>query len=162
MKSFKILVAAVVLCSASAFAQTAADTSTSAQTDQDITLLRKDISAAKMDVITHTMQFTEAEAAKFWPVYQGYADAQKAIGDQKIALIKDYANSYDTITDANATTMTQKAFAIESESVQLRKTWFPKFVAVIGAKRAAKFMQVDNRLSLLGSLQIASAVPIIP
>ena len=59
-------------------------------------------------------------------------------------------------------TMSDKAFAIEAESVQLRKTWFPKFVAVLGAKRAAKFMQVDNRLSLLANLQIASAVPIIP
>jgi hypothetical protein len=162
MKSLKMLVAMAVLCSAAAFAQTAADTSSSAQTDQDIALLRKDISSAKMDVITHTMQFTEKEAAAFWPVYQGYAAAQKQIGDQKIALIKEYAASYDTITDANATTMSNKAFAIESEAVQLRKTWFPKFVAVIGAKRAAKFMQVDNRLSLLGNLQIASAVPIIP
>ncbi len=162
MKSLKILVAAVVLCSASAFAQTAADTSTDAQTDQDIALLRKDVSSAKMDVITHTMQFTEKEAAAFWPVYEQYAAAQKQIGDQKIALIKEYAQNYDTITDANATAMSQKAFAIEAESVQLRKTWFPKFVAVLGAKRAAKFMQVDNRLSLLANLQIASAVPIIP
>ena len=161
MKSLKMLVAMAVLCSAAAFAQTTADSS-SAQTDQDIALLRKDVSAAKMDVITHTMQFTEKEAAAFWPVYEKYAAAQKLIGDQKVALIKDYAQNYDTITDANATTMSEKAFAIEAESVQLRKTWFPKFVAVLGAKRAAKFMQVDNRLSLLANLQIASAVPIIP
>jgi len=161
MKSLKMLVAVAVLCTGSAFAQTAADSS-SAQTDQDIALLRKDVSAAKMDVITHTMQFTEKEAAAFWPVYEKYAAAQKQIGDQKVALIKEYAQSYDTITDANATTMSQKAFAIEAESVQLRKTWFPKFVAVLGAKRAAKFMQVDNRLSLLANLQIASAIPIIP
>ena len=102
MKSLKMLVAMAVLCSAAAFAQTTADSS-SAQTDQDIALLRKDVSAAKMDVITHTMQFTEKEAAAFWPVYEQYAAAQKLVGDQKVALIKDYAQNYDTITDANAT-----------------------------------------------------------
>lgn len=161
MKSLKMLVAAVVLCSASAFAQMAADTSTSASTDQDIALLRKDVSSAKMDVITHTMQFTEKEAAAFWPVYQGYAAAQKQIGDQKIALIKDYAQNYDTLDDAKATSMSQKVFSIDAETVALRKKWFPKFVAVLGAKHAAKFMQVDNRLSMLMNLQVASAVPMI-
>ena len=55
MKSLKMLVAAVVLCSASAFAQTAASSSTNQVTDQDIALMRQDISTAKMDVITHTM-----------------------------------------------------------------------------------------------------------
>ena len=58
--------------------------------------------------------------------------------------------------------MSQKLFSIEQESVSLRQKWFPKFVGVLGAKRAAKFMQVDNRLSLLMNLQIASAVPLIP
>ena len=79
MKSFKILVAGVVLCSASAFAQTAASgSSTNQVTDQDIALMKQDISTAKMDVITHTMAFTEKEAAAFWPVYEQYATAQKA------------------------------------------------------------------------------------
>src|SRR5450631_4214207 len=118
MKSLKMLVAAVVLCSASAFAQTAAvDSSTKPLTDQDIALMRQDISTAKMDVITHTMQFTEKEAAAFWPVYQGYAAAQKQIGDQKIALIKDYAQNYDTIDDAKATSMSQKMFSLDAETV---------------------------------------------
>src|SRR3954454_5654837 len=124
MKSFKMLVAAALLVSASAFAQTTADTSSSAQTDQDIALLRKDVSSAKMDVITHTMQFTEKDAAAFWPVYQQYAAAQKAIGDQRIALIKDYAQSYDTMDDAKATAMSQKLCGIQAESVSLRQKWF--------------------------------------
>jgi hypothetical protein len=33
---------------------------------------------------------------------------------------------------------------------------------VLGAKRAAKFYQVDNRLSLIINLQLAAAVPLIP
>jgi Spy/CpxP family protein refolding chaperone len=162
MKSLKMLVAAVVMCSASAFAQTAADPSTKPLTDQDIAMLRQDVSTAKMDVITHTMQFTDKEAAAFWPVYEGYAAAQKQVGDQKIALIKDYAQNYDTIDDAKATSMSQKMFSIDAETVALRQKWFPKFVAVLGAKRAAKFMQVDNRLTMIMNLQIASVVPLIP
>jgi hypothetical protein len=32
----------------------------------------------------------------------------------------------------------------------------------LGAKRAAKFYQVDNRLSLLVNLQLTSEIPLIP
>jgi hypothetical protein len=44
---------------------------------------------------------------------------------------------------------------------QLRAEFYPKFKKAIGAKQAAKFLQVDNRLTLLVDLEIASAVPII-
>jgi uncharacterized protein with gpF-like domain len=159
MKSLKMLVAAVVVCSASAFAQTAADTKP--LTDQDVALLREDIATAKVDVITHAMMFSPQEASAFWPVYEQYAAAQKQIGDQKIALIKDYAQNYGTIDDAKATTLTKRLFTIDSESLALREKWFPKFVTAIGAKRAAKFIQVDNRLTLLLNLQIVSVVPVL-
>jgi hypothetical protein len=43
----------------------------------------------------------------------------------------------------------------------LRVEYYPKFKKAIGAKEAAKFLQVDNRLTLVVDLQIASAIPII-
>jgi len=38
----------------------------------------------------------------------------------------------------------------------------PRFEKALGAKRAAKFYQVDNRLSMMINLQLASMVPLIP
>ena len=37
----------------------------------------------------------------------------------------------------------------------------PQFVKAIGAMQTAKFYQVDNRLSLLVSVQLAALLPII-
>lgn len=161
MNSLKMLLAGIVLFSTSAIAQTT-DASTKPLTDQDIALLRQDVQTAKIDVITHTMQFNEKEAAAFWPVYQTYAQAQHQIADAKLALIKDYAQNYDTIDDAKATAMTQRLFKIDSDSLALRQQYFPKFTAAIGAKRAAKFNQVDSRLSLMINLQLAAGIPLIP
>jgi hypothetical protein len=53
-------------------------------------------------------------------------------------------------------------FAIEDETQTLRKEYFPRFEKALGAKRAAKFYQVDNRLSQMINLQLASEVPLIP
>src|SRR5271167_4519728 len=41
-------------------------------TDEDITLLRQDLRAMKMQVIGQNMSLSDPEAEKFWPVYNHY------------------------------------------------------------------------------------------
>ena len=130
-------------------------------TDADIQLLRSDVQADKNQVITHTMQFTNSESTAFWPVYRDYSRDQQAIGDERVQLIKDYAQHFDTIDDAKARNMTQRLLNIESKVVNLRQEYWPRFEKALGAKRAAKFFQVDNRLSLLVNLQLVSEIPLV-
>lgn len=131
-------------------------------TDTDIQLLRSDVQAAKNDVIAHTMQFTDAESKTFWPVYRDYARDQHVIGDKRVQLIKDYAQAYDSLNDTKAKDLTQRMLNIEDETLNLREAYWPKFEAALGAKRAAKFYQVDARLTLMINLELTSEVPLIP
>ena len=85
------LILAFLACAPSAHAQaTAADT-------RD-----RNLRAQKVAVITEVMEFTEAEDAAFWPVYREYETELAKINDDRMALIKDYATGYDTLTDATA------------------------------------------------------------
>jgi hypothetical protein len=131
-------------------------------TDSEIQLARSNVQADKNDIIAHTMQFTDAESAAFWPVYSEYARDQQAIGNDRVQLIKDYAKNFDSIDSAKAKDMVQRMIAIDNKTGQLRESYWPKFEKAIGAKRAAKFYQVDNRLSMLVNLQLASEIPLIP
>lgn len=161
MRLVRISLAALILWSMSAFAQTA-EVHAKPLTDDDIKLLREDVQSVKDDVIRNTMQFTAAEADKFWPVYREYASEQHAIADKRLSLITDYAQNLDKMGDTKATSLTERFFQIEDETQALQKKYFPKFVAALGAKRAAKFYQVDNRLTLMANVQLASEVPLIP
>jgi Spy/CpxP family protein refolding chaperone len=131
-------------------------------TDSDVQLLRQDVQAVKNQVITDTMSFNEKEAAEFWPVYKDYSAAQHSIADKRLALVTDYAQNLDKMDDSKARDLTTRMFAIEDETQTLRKTYFPRFEKALGAKRAAKFYQVDNRLTQMVNLQLASEVPLIP
>jgi hypothetical protein len=51
---------------------------------------------------------------------------------------------------------------IEDKTLNLREDYWPKFMKALGAKRAAKFYQVDNRINLIINLQLTSAIPLIP
>ena len=48
------------------------------------------------------LTLTDAEATKFWPVYDQYEADLVKINDAKYAAIKEYATNYDTLTDAKA------------------------------------------------------------
>jgi hypothetical protein len=131
-------------------------------TDDDIKLLRQDLQAVKDDVISHTMQFTPAEAQAFWPVYREYAREQHALADKRLRLITEYAQNLDKLEDTKARSLTTRLFDIEDEAQALRKKYFGKFENAVGAKRTAKFYQVDNRLTMAVNIQLASEIPLIP
>lgn len=131
-------------------------------TDTDIQLLRSDVQADKNQIIAHTMQFTDAESSAFWPIYRDYAHDQQAIADERAQVIKDYAKNFDTLDEAKSRDMTQRSLNIDAKFLNLRQEYWPKFEKALGAKRAAKFYQVDNRLTLLVNVQLASEIPLVP
>ena len=161
MRVLLATLAASVLLLSAARAQTA-EVSAKPLTDTDIQLLRSDIQAQKEQIIAHTMQFTDAESTAFWPVYRDYAHDQQVIGSERVELIKDYAKNFDTLNDAKANELTERMLNLEAKNVNLRQSYWPKFAKALGAKRAAKFYQVDNRLTMMVNVQLASEIPLVP
>ena len=62
-----------------------------ASVDQSVALLREDLRSDKKQTIAATLKLTDAESTKFWPVYDQYSAELSKLGDQRYALIKEYA-----------------------------------------------------------------------
>src|SRR5208283_5271886 len=87
---------------------------------QDVDLLRKDIRSKKKQLIAANLKLTDAEATKFWPVYDQYTADLVKINNDKYALMKDYADTWGTMTDAQANDLTKRALAVDASVAQLR------------------------------------------
>jgi len=134
MRMFLSICASLVLLSTFLPAQ-AATVSAKPLSDSDIQLLRSDVQAGKNEIITATMQLTDAESTAFWPIYRDYARDQQKIGDERVALVKDYAASYDTLDDNKAKDMVQRMINIDDKTLNLREDYWPKFMKALGAIR---------------------------
>lgn len=158
-----VLAGAFLLPTASASAQQNQPAPTAAQAgmNQDIQLLREDLRSQKKQIIAANMQLTDTEATKFWPVYDQYAAALTKIGDARLAIIKEYAQSYDTMTDAQAKSLIKRWAATDEQALQLRMQQIPKVEQVLPGKKAALFFQLDRRMGLLMDLQLASIIPMV-
>src|SRR5262245_11644458 len=124
-------------------------------------LIRSDVRAQAVAIITEVMQFSEAEDAKFWPVYRDFERDLAGLNDQRLALIKEYASNYTQINDAIADKLARGALDLEGKRHELKVKYYDRFKSALSPKTAAKFLQVENQILLLLDLQIAASLPIV-
>src|SRR5580698_829269 len=129
--------------------------------DQDIQMLRENIQAQRKQITAANMSLTPDEATKFWPLYQQYRTDAAKNGDERWALIQDYAKNYQTMTDAQAQDYIKRSSANEQAVIALRMKYVPMFEKVISPKKTALFCQIDRRVDLMVQLQLASQIPMV-
>jgi len=128
--------------------------------DDFIELLRKDVRSQKKQIIAENMDLSDAEAEKFWPVYDQYATELSRIYNTKIALLNDYSENYSSMTGEQAENYIRKRAEVEQSIMQLRVKSIPAFRKVLSGRETALFYQLDWRLGLAIDVELVQ-VPLI-
>lgn len=123
-------------------------------------LLRADLRADKVAVITEVMQFTEDEDKKFWPVYREHEAALSRLNDERMKFIEDYAAAYTALTDEAADRLAKAALDLEGKRHDEMVAYYNKLKAALTPRTAARALQVEHQLLLILDLQIAASLPI--
>jgi hypothetical protein len=151
---------AAVLLSLFAFSTVSAAQSNEPSLDSYIESLRADLRADKVAIITEAMRFNDQDSKAFWPVYRKYEAEVTKVNDQRVALIKSYADKFTTMTDADAKTMIEQGLDFESRRTDVKKKYAKEFQkAGLSSLTVAKFLQLEHRLDLLVDMKIASELP---
>jgi len=129
--------------------------------DQDIQILRKNLRSQRKQIIAANMHLTDAEAEKFWPLYDQYVSELVKSNNVKYDLIKQYVQTQGNLTDAQADSAVKQWIGVDQAVSELRLKYVPAFRKVLSAKNTALFYQVDRRVQLMIDLQLASALPLI-
>ena len=126
-----------------------------------VELLRTDVNKQKSLIIGKVMQFDADEAAIFWPIYKDFQTDSGTIGDQIVALVKDYVTNYDNMTNEVADQLANKLLDIEQKRNDLKRKYYERFKTALNPVTAARFLQVENQIEKLIDLQIASQLPVV-
>lgn len=129
--------------------------------EQALEQLRKDARTEANAIIGAYMKFSSDEAAKFWPLYKTYEERRKALIDERLAIIKEYAQNYSAMTDAKATDLMQRALALEAKSAEAKRGFLAELQKVLPAKTVARFYQVHTRLDTMVDLMFAQELPLV-
>ena len=86
-------------------------------------LLRNDVQAQKIAILTEVMGFTEAEDKAFWPIYRDYNTEMAKLGDERVALIAEYTRAYSRdITDDVARSLATRAMDLDEAAERRART----------------------------------------
>ena len=157
-----ILMLAAALAAVPAFAQTKpAPAAPSADTMQ---VLREKLQADKKLLIAANLDLTEAEGKKFWPVYEAYQKELHVLNDQIAMLLVEYAKDFNakTLTDAKASVLVDRSVAIEEAEIKHKRAMIAKVRKVLPGIKAARYVQLENKVRALVKYEIAGEVPLAP
>jgi hypothetical protein len=126
-------------------------------------IVHEKLKADKKLIVAKYMELTESEATKFWPVYEEYqADLQK-IDQRLLSLLQSYAADYrnKSLTDEKAQKLLDEWIAIENDDAKRRGSFVPKVMKALPAKKAARYLQIENEYRILLKYDLATTVPLV-
>jgi hypothetical protein len=128
--------------------------------DQYIQLLKTDLKANARDYVSKGMvTFTPEEAKRFWPIYESYMAERGKFFDARLALIMDYADNFDKMTDAKAQDLLNRRFEQLKLRDKLDEKYRPQFATALSPRRLVRFYQIQQELEVMIELRAISEVP---
>lgn len=129
---------------------------------QDMQGLSQKIRADKRQVVSQSMQLTEAEAKGFWPVYDAIEKDQGALYERQSKLIAAYADAYNKgpIPEATAKKLADEVLAIEEQEAKHRRGYAGRLAKVLPAVKLLRYLQVESKIRAVVRYELAANIPL--
>jgi Spy/CpxP family protein refolding chaperone len=117
--------------------------------------------ADRKALVTSTLQLSEAEAAKFWPLYDAYQRSREAADRQRVRALEDLIASGKPISDAYARNLSTELLQADESELRARRSLHNKLMRALPAKKAAQYLQLESKLRAIQAYDVAGSVPLI-
>ncbi len=123
-------------------------------------LLRRDVGSMKKELIAANLTLTDSESTRLWQVYEQYSAESSKVNDTRTTILKEYSQEYDTLTDDRADNLIRRWLETDIEQAKLRQQFAGIFRKVLPGKKAATFLQLERRISMMMDVQLTSELPL--
>ena len=83
------------------------------------------------------------------------------LGDRQMAIIIDYADNYETMTDQKARSLLDASVKLEKDELKLREKYIKKFRRILPDRKLVRLMQMEHRMNAAIDMKIAEGVPLM-
>lgn len=128
---------------------------------EDVEVIQGMYGKSKKELVNSYMELNESMAADFWKVYDAFEEERKALGKKRIQLINDYITNYETLSNEKADQLVKATLKNNGAYEKLYSKYYEKMKKVIGARDAAKFIQLEHGLQTAIMSETQNAIPFI-
>jgi Spy/CpxP family protein refolding chaperone len=123
----------------------------------------EELKADKKLIVAKYIELTESEAKTFWPVYEEYQKDLQKLNERLRSLLESYATEYqsNSLSDDKAKKLLDEWIALDRDEASHRKTYAAKVLKVLPAKKAARYLQIENEARVIVKYDLAATVPLV-
>lgn len=129
---------------------------------EEVDLMQAAFGMDKKAVVADFVHPSEAQKAAFWKLYDEYEVKRKDLGKQRIELLNQYAEQYQTMTSEQADAWTKKVISLQKKTDDLVSTYYGKVKGVTDGVVATQFYQIEIYILTAIRAEILEAVPFLP
>jgi hypothetical protein len=138
-----------------------AQNSLTSEAQRNVNISRKMIDDKRNTQLAMFMNFSKEEKEKFWPLYREYRTAMAKVGDKRLAIIVEYADNVDNMTDPRAKNLLDRSFKVEKEVIQTKERYVRKFRKILPDIKVVRVMQLENRMDIAVDMKVAEGIPLM-
>ena len=138
-----------------------AEQSTTTQAQREINIARKLVDDKRNTALAYNMKFSQEEKEKFWPLYRDYRAAMGTVANKRLAVIVDYADHIDSMTESKAKQLLDRSFSAEKEAIKVRQKYVGKFRRILPETKVVRLMQIEHRMDIMVDAKIAESIPLM-
>ena len=127
----------------------------------DLQALRASVRADKKALVASTLTLTDAEARKFWPLYDAYQRDLDMINRRRVVTVEGLIARDKPLSDLYARTLANELLVTDEMEIKSRRTLQNGVLKALPAKKAARYLQLENKIRAVQAYDVAEAIPLI-
>jgi hypothetical protein len=84
-----------------------------------------------------------------------------AVGDKRLAVIVNYANNVDRMTDPLAKKLLDQSFEVDKDFIRTKERYVKKFRRILPDIKVVRLMQLENRMDIAVDMKVAEGIPLM-
>ncbi len=151
MKKYVIIIAATFLSSL-AFTQSYTE---------EVDLFQAAFGMAKKDIVSAFVTPSASQSDAFWALYDEYETQRKVLGKERIALLEEYAEKYESLTAEQADDWTTKVMALQKKTDKLIQSYYKKVKGISDGIVATQFYQIEGYILTGIRMELLDEIPFV-
>jgi len=133
----------------------------------DMQALRQAVRTDKKAFVASTLQLTDAEAKRFWPVYDAYQRDLDMANRVRARAVENVVVKGNPISDLYAKNLANDLIAADELELKARRTLHNRLIkplpgrSVMPAAKAARYLQLESKIRILLAYDIAATIPLV-
>jgi len=125
----------------------------------ELELIRSAFNLEKKAAVAKFMNLPDADAGKFWPIYNKYEAERVTIGDRRVKLLENYANAYQKLDAVTAEKLWKESANIQKSEIGVREKYAAMIKKDVSGVVALKFYMAEDYISTAIKYKLYGEIP---